>query len=50
MTRTPLAVLPVPSTDFVTEVLRHFMIYVDSTGCFEAIAESCELLPTVRVE
>lgn len=25
--------------------LRHFAIYLDSSGCFEVVSESCELLP-----
>lgn len=31
-------------------IIRHFMVYFDSFGCFEAAAESWELLPDELVE
>lgn len=31
-------------------IIRHFMLYLDSSGCYEAAAESWELLPEERVE
>jgi hypothetical protein len=29
--------------------MRHFMLYVDSAGCFEFVAETFEMLPEERV-
>jgi len=30
--------------------MHHFMIYIDSEGCFEVVAQSWSLVPEERIE
>src|SRR5215470_15173801 len=39
-----------PSQTWGSWEMHHFMIYIDSAGCFEVVAQSWSLLPEERIE